>query len=44
MKAIIKATAEAGSLQVTDMPKPAPGPGQVLVQIKGANRFLFRWS
>ncbi len=37
MKAIIKATAEAGSLQVTDMPKPAPGPGQVLVQIKAAS-------
>jgi len=37
MKAIIKATAEAGSLQVTDMPKPAPGPGQVLVQIKATS-------
>jgi threonine dehydrogenase-like Zn-dependent dehydrogenase len=34
MKAIIKATSEAGSLQVTDMPKPQPGPGQILVQIK----------
>lgn len=34
MKAIIKATSEAGSLQVADMPKPEPGPGQVLVQIK----------
>lgn len=37
MKAIIKATAEAGSLQVTDMPKPTPGPGQVLVRIKAAS-------
>jgi len=34
MKAIIKATGEAGSLQVADMPKPIPVPGQVLVQIK----------
>ncbi len=34
MKAIIKATGEAGSLQVADMPAPKPGPGQILVQIK----------
>lgn len=34
MKAIIKATGEAGSLQVADMPIPKPGPGEVLVQIK----------
>ncbi|HEB11684.1 MAG TPA: hypothetical protein ENI06_10785 [Spirochaetales bacterium] len=34
MKAIIKATDQAGSLQVTDMPAPQPGPGEVLVQIK----------
>ena len=34
MKAIVKATGEAGSLQVADMPKPKPGPGQILVQIK----------
>ena len=34
MKAIIKATDQAGSLQVTDMPTPQPGPGEVLVQIK----------
>ena len=34
MKAIIKATSEAGSLQVADMPKPKPEPGQILVQIK----------
>ena len=34
MKAIIKATSEAGSLQVTDMPTPVPGPGDVLVQMK----------
>ncbi len=37
MKAIIKATAEAGSLQVTDMPRPKAGPGQALVQIKAAS-------
>ena len=34
MKAIIKATGDAGSLQVADMPKPKPGPGQTVVQIK----------
>lgn len=34
MKAIIKATSEAGSLQVADMPTPEPGSGQILVQIK----------
>jgi len=34
MKAIIKASDEAGSLQVADMPTPEPGPGQILVQIK----------
>ena len=34
MKAIIKASSEAGSLQVADMPVPKPGPGEILVQIK----------
>ena len=34
MKAIIKATGEAGSLQVADMPTPEPDTGQILVQIK----------
>ena len=34
MKAIIKATSEAGSLQVADMPIPKPDPGEILVQIK----------
>ncbi len=34
MKAIIKATSHKGSLQVADMPKPKPGPGEILVQIK----------
>jgi len=34
MRAIIKATGEAGSLQVADMPTPKPGPGQIVVQIK----------
>ena len=37
MKAIIKATTEAGSVQVVDMPKPTPGNGQVLVNIKAAS-------
>ena len=36
MKAIIKATSEAGSLQVADMPAPEPAPGQILVQIKAS--------
>jgi len=36
MKAIIKATEEAGSLNVADMPTPEPGPGQVLVRVKAA--------
>lgn len=34
MRAIIKATSEAGSLQLADMPKPEPGPGNIVVQIK----------
>ncbi|MCK4516512.1 MAG: alcohol dehydrogenase catalytic domain-containing protein, partial [Spirochaetaceae bacterium] len=33
MKAAIKARAEAGSLEVTDIPTPAAGPGDVLVKI-----------
>ncbi len=33
MKAIIKASAEAGSLEVTDIPTPVVGPGDVLVKI-----------
>lgn len=34
MKAIIKATSDAGSLQVAEMPTPKPGPGEILVQMK----------
>lgn len=34
MKAIIKATNESGSLKVVEMPKPKPGPGQLLVRMK----------
>lgn len=36
MKALIKSTEQAGSLQVADMPIPEPGPGEVLVQVKSA--------
>jgi threonine dehydrogenase-like Zn-dependent dehydrogenase len=34
MKAIIKATGDAGSLQVAEMPTPKAGPEQIVVQIK----------
>lgn len=34
MKAIIKYNEKANSLAVRDMPKPEPGPGEVLIQIK----------
>lgn len=34
MKAIIKATKEAGSLEVRELPAPKPGRGEVLVQMK----------
>lgn len=37
MKAIIKATEDAGSLRVVDMPVPRPGEGEVLVQIKATS-------
>ena len=36
MKAIIKTTQEAGSLEVKELPIPKPGPGEVLVQMKAA--------
>jgi threonine dehydrogenase-like Zn-dependent dehydrogenase len=36
MKAIIKATEQAGSLQVADVPRPQPGPRDVLVRMKAA--------
>ncbi|MBP1740961.1 MAG: L-threonine 3-dehydrogenase [Deltaproteobacteria bacterium] len=34
MKAIVKATQEAGSLEVKEVPTPKPGPRDVLVKIK----------
>lgn len=34
MKAIVKYSAEPGDMRVMDVPKPKPGPGEVLVQIK----------
>lgn len=37
MKAIVKATEQAGSLALVDVPIPEPGPGQVLVQIRSAS-------
>jgi len=36
MKAIIKASQEAGSLEVKELPIPEPGPGEVLVKMKAA--------
>ncbi|MDI7258972.1 MAG: alcohol dehydrogenase catalytic domain-containing protein [Thermodesulfobacteriota bacterium] len=36
MKAIMKATQEAGSLEVKELPTPKPGPGEILVQMKAA--------
>jgi len=36
MKAIIKATQEAGSLEVQDLPTPKPGKGEVLVKMRAA--------
>ncbi|OGP93743.1 MAG: hypothetical protein A2156_15575 [Deltaproteobacteria bacterium RBG_16_48_10] len=36
MKAIIKAGAEAGSLEVKELPIPKPGKGEVLVKMKAA--------
>ncbi|NWF93834.1 MAG: alcohol dehydrogenase catalytic domain-containing protein [Syntrophaceae bacterium] len=36
MKAIIKASQEAGSLEVKELPVPKPGPGEILVQMKAA--------
>jgi len=37
MKAVIKASKEAGSLAVADMPKPEPKAGEVLVRLHGAS-------
>jgi threonine dehydrogenase-like Zn-dependent dehydrogenase len=34
MKAIVKTSAEAGALAVVDMPKPAPGYGEIVVNMK----------
>lgn len=36
MKAIVKATQEAGSLEVRELPIPEPGPGEVLVKMQAA--------
>lgn len=36
MKAIIKATQEAGSLEVKELPAPKPGRGEILVKMKAA--------
>jgi threonine dehydrogenase-like Zn-dependent dehydrogenase len=36
MKAIVKAREEAGAMEVRDLPVPEPGPGEVLVKMKGA--------
>ncbi len=36
MKVIIKATQEAGSLEVKELPTPKPGPDEVLVKMKAA--------
>jgi threonine dehydrogenase-like Zn-dependent dehydrogenase len=36
MKAIVKATQDAGSLEVRELPTPAPGKGEVLVRMKAA--------
>ena len=36
MKAVIKATDEAGSLEITEVKKPEPGKDEVLVKIKAA--------
>jgi threonine dehydrogenase-like Zn-dependent dehydrogenase len=36
MKAIVKATDEAGSLEVRELPVPEPGAGEVLVKMTGA--------
>ncbi|MCX7031235.1 MAG: alcohol dehydrogenase catalytic domain-containing protein, partial [Spirochaetes bacterium] len=37
MKAIVKATAEAGSVRLVDLPVPEPGAGEVLVRIRAAS-------
>jgi len=36
MKAIVKASQDAGSLEVKELPIPEPGPGEVLVKMKAA--------
>ena len=36
MKAVIKATAEAGSVEIKDVEKPEPSPGEVLIKMKAA--------
>ena len=36
MKAIVKAREEAGAMELRELPIPEPGPGEVLVKMKGA--------
>ena len=36
MKAIVKTREDAGAMEVRDLPVPEPGPGEVLVKMKGA--------
>lgn len=37
MRAVIKAAAETGAIQVADLPVPEPGPGQVLLRVVRAS-------
>jgi L-iditol 2-dehydrogenase len=36
MKALVKYAARPGNMEIRDVPEPAPGPGQVLVEVKEA--------
>ena len=36
MKAIVKAREEAGAMELRELPIPKPGPGEILVKMKGA--------
>jgi threonine dehydrogenase-like Zn-dependent dehydrogenase len=36
MKAIVKAREEAGAMELRELPIPEPGPGEILVKMKGA--------
>jgi len=37
MKAIVKTSQEAGVFEVKEVPKPKPGRGEILVQVKAAS-------